>query len=241
MVNRVDTQLGRVLNAVERAGGDDTAVFFFTDHGEYLGDFGLIEKWPAGLDQCLLRNPLVVRVPGAPAGRSAGGLVEMLDLTPTLLELAGVDAGYTHFGRSLLPLLADATVAHRQAAFSEGGHRIDEPHVIEDAPPPYHLKSKVQQSDGRNISKAVAVRTEAWTYVHRVHDTDELYDRTDDPQETRNRSGEPALAEIEQSLRSLVLDWMIETGDVVPWQPDPRWVGRDEMSPPRRASTTTER
>ena len=64
MISRVDDQLGRVMAALERAGElDDTLVLYFTDHGEYLGDFGLVEKWPAGLDRCLLQNPLIAAGP----------------------------------------------------------------------------------------------------------------------------------------------------------------------------------
>jgi arylsulfatase A-like enzyme len=67
MTSRVDWQLGRVIDAVERAGELDNTVFVvLTDHGEYLGDFGLVEKWPSGLDACLTRNPLVIAGPGVP-------------------------------------------------------------------------------------------------------------------------------------------------------------------------------
>ncbi|MCB1260413.1 MAG: sulfatase-like hydrolase/transferase [Acidimicrobiales bacterium] len=64
MVSRVDHHLGRILEAVDRAGAEDrTAVLFFPDHGEYLGDHGLVEKWIAGLEPALVHNPLIVRAP----------------------------------------------------------------------------------------------------------------------------------------------------------------------------------
>ncbi|MFP3702146.1 sulfatase-like hydrolase/transferase, partial [Burkholderia sp. SIMBA_013] len=64
---------------------------FFSDHGEYLGDFGLAEKWPSGVHECLLRNPLIVSGGPAPgvAGTVSDALVEMIDVFPTLLDLAG--------------------------------------------------------------------------------------------------------------------------------------------------------
>ncbi|MEU6975713.1 MULTISPECIES: sulfatase-like hydrolase/transferase [unclassified Streptomyces] len=50
MVARLDDQLGRITRAVEAAGAaDDTVTLFFADHGEYLGDYGLIEKWPSAM------------------------------------------------------------------------------------------------------------------------------------------------------------------------------------------------
>ena len=119
MVSRVDHQLGRVLDSVAMAGAAErTVTAFFTDHGEYLGDFGLVEKWPSGLHECLLRNPLVLAGPGIAEGRTCDELVELVDLLPTLLELAGTEARHTHFGRSLVPLLRGRTGGHREAAFS---------------------------------------------------------------------------------------------------------------------------
>ena len=87
MVSRVDDQLGRLLGAVERIGAtENTTVVTFTDHGEYLGDFGLVEKWPSGLDPCLLWNPLIVAGGGLPEGVTVDDPVEMVDLLPTLTE-----------------------------------------------------------------------------------------------------------------------------------------------------------
>ncbi|HZU74946.1 MAG TPA: sulfatase-like hydrolase/transferase [Acidimicrobiales bacterium] len=230
MVSRVDWQLGRLLDAVEASGAAGrTVVVHFTDHGEYLGDFGLIEKWPAGLDDCLVRNPLVIAGPGCEEGGRCEALVEMVDLTPTLLELAGLSPGYTQFGRSLTKVLADPSATHRSAAFSEGGHRVDEDHVIERAPRPYHLKAKVQQDDPSTLGKAVAMRTEEWTYVMRVHDTDELYHRPSDPAETTNLVSDPARQPVLRRLERQVLEWLADTADVVPWTPDPRFPGPDEL------------
>ena len=54
MVSRVDDQLGRLLLAIDQFGyADNTYTFCFSDHGEYLGDHGLVEKWPSGLGSLL--------------------------------------------------------------------------------------------------------------------------------------------------------------------------------------------
>ena len=69
MVSRVDDQLGRVMAAIRASGLEDRMLTcFFTDHGEYLGDYGLVEKWPSGLDDPLVRNPLVIAGPGVAEG-----------------------------------------------------------------------------------------------------------------------------------------------------------------------------
>jgi arylsulfatase A-like enzyme len=224
MVSRVDDQLGRVLRAIERAGAAErTTTVFFTDHGEYLGDYGLIEKWPSGLDHCLVRNPLVIAGPGVREGARCDSLVELVDLLPTLLELGGAEAKHTHFGRSLAPLLRDATLPHRDAAFSEGGFLREEEHLLERAPFPYDLKAALQHERPELAGRAVALRTRDWTYVHRLYEGPELYDRRADPREQRNQAGAPAHAETERRLRDRLLEWTLATSDVIPWQPDGRF------------------
>lgn len=61
MISRMDEQFGRVVNTVKANGlWDRTYSFFFTDHGEYLGDFALVEKWPSGVSNALTHEPLIV-------------------------------------------------------------------------------------------------------------------------------------------------------------------------------------
>lgn len=223
MVSRVDWQLGRVLGALDGSGAiDRTVVACFTDHGEYLGDYGLIEKWPAGVNDCLVREPLVMAGPGITPGNVAGGLVEMIDLLPTVLELAGVDAAHTHFGRSLVPLLVDGSRAHRAAAFSEGGFAIREEPLTESGSFPYDLKGAIQHDDPISVGRVIAMRTQEWTYVYRLYEQDELYDRRTDPGETVNRIDDPALADVITALREQVLAWAVDTADVIPFEADPR-------------------
>jgi arylsulfatase A-like enzyme len=63
MITRLDDQFGRLVTAVDKYSLRSTKplyTFFFTDHGEYLGDSGLIEKWPSGLGETLVREPLII-------------------------------------------------------------------------------------------------------------------------------------------------------------------------------------
>lgn len=224
MVSRLDDQFGRVQRAVELAGSaENTVTFFFTDHGEYLGDFGLVEKWPSGLDPCLVRNPLIVAGPGVAEGRTNDGLVELIDLPATWCDLADADIGHAQFGRSLVPVLKDPSRAHRNAAFAEGGFRLDEEPQNEQADDhPYELKARIQHERPELVGRALAIRTGGWTYIRRAHDRDELYDRTDDATETVNLIDDPAHASVVDELEGRLLDWLIETSDVIPVDRDPR-------------------
>lgn len=224
MVSRVDSQLGRVMKAIEKAGAArNTISAFFTDHGEYLGDFGLVEKWPSGLDDCLLRNPFVMSGPGISQNATATSMVEMIDLLPTLLEFAEIEVHHTHFGKSLLPLLKDASTPHKDAAFSEGGFTRTEAHLLETSNFPYDVKAGLQYDDPTTVGKATAIRTQDWTYIDRLYEDDELYDRHKDPGELTNLARDPVYKETVRQLRDRLLDWYLETSDVIPWKSDPRF------------------
>lgn len=237
MVSRVDAHLGRVLDAVERTGREErTAVLFFPDHGEYLGDYGLVEKWIAGVDPQLVHNPLLVRVPDQRPGE-AGGLVELLDVAATLYDLAGVDPGYTHFSRSLLPLVEDPTASHRDAAFSEGGYQLGADRPPEPYGFPYDLKHALEVERPELVGKVVAMRTPDWTYVSRRHDDDELYDRRADPTERVNLVAQPERAATVAELRGRMLEWLVETSDVLPPEGDPRFDAEGALMPPKEPAS----
>jgi len=152
----------------------------------------------------------------------ATGLVELLDIVPTIYELADVKPRYTHFGRSLNPAIAGAD-AGRDAVFSEGGHLPADAERFEAVGFPYDLKTQIGLDDPLSDSKVVTIRTEDWTYSHRPYESDELYDRRADRQQLVNLSGRAEHAATESALRDRILRWLVETNDVVPWETDPRF------------------
>ncbi|MGB9347359.1 MAG: sulfatase-like hydrolase/transferase [Ilumatobacteraceae bacterium] len=223
MVSRVDAQLARVLDAVDDIGAtDDTVIGFFADHGEYLGDFGLVEKWPSAMDPCILRNPLILAGAGLPAGVVVDRPVELVDLLPTVCELGEAEVKHTHFGRSLLPVMNDPTVAHREFACSEGGFRVTDQPRFERAKGIYEPKSRLQRERPELVGTAIALRTPTHTYVHRRYESDEFYDRLADPNEMINLIGRPEDLALQADLRDELLGWIADTSDVIPWEPNPR-------------------
>ena len=89
MCRQIDDAVGRMLDAVDELGiADETAVIFTSDHGEMLGDHGLLYKGPFAYEG-LQRVPFVARLPGAPTGITLNGLGSQIDLAPTFLDLAG--------------------------------------------------------------------------------------------------------------------------------------------------------
>ena len=107
MIKQVDDQLGRMLEVLEETGQrENTMIIFTSDHGETLGDHGLIQKG-CRFYEGLVRVPLIFSLPGQFVdGLRSDALVELVDKAPTLLELADLPIPEQMHGRSLLPILS---------------------------------------------------------------------------------------------------------------------------------------
>ncbi len=232
MCARVDAQFGLVVDALkERGFYDDSAIFFFSDHGDFTGDYGLVEKTQNTFEDCLTRVPLIVKPPADVAIEPGirDQLVELIDFTATAYEWSGVAPGYDHFGRSLAGLIGGAADEHRDAVFCEGGRRIGEEQAMEkdsssfsDPAGLYWPRVQLQGSEAGEHSKATMCRTRDYKYVCRLYETDELYDLGVDPGELHNRIKDPAYAGVLAGLRERMLTWYQETCDVVPYKTDVR-------------------
>ena len=119
MISEVDHWVGRILDTLERRGlADRTVVVFTADHGEFLGEFARWGKGYPGPD-VVSRVPLIVRGPGVPAGRVNEGLVEAVDIVPTLLRLAGVPIPAAVDGRLLPGIWPDGPTAGKAGVLME--------------------------------------------------------------------------------------------------------------------------
>ena len=121
MVSEVDHHVGRILACLaDRGLVEETIVVFTSDHGEWLGEHLRYGKGYPG-DDAVSRVPLVIRWPAGieRPGRTVSGLVEALDLIPTLLDCAGVQVAPHLQGRSLLPVLAGGDDTGRESALME--------------------------------------------------------------------------------------------------------------------------
>jgi arylsulfatase A-like enzyme len=119
-VTEVDHYVGVLLDKLDALGiADDTIVVFTSDHGEWLGEHLLFGKsYPA--HDCVSRVPLIIRMPGGTRGMQHDGIVEALDVAPTLLEAAAVQRPGFLQGRSFLPVLERGqTEAPRGSALTE--------------------------------------------------------------------------------------------------------------------------
>ncbi|MHC4915467.1 MAG: sulfatase-like hydrolase/transferase [Planctomycetota bacterium] len=118
-ISLLDHWFGEVLGAFERKNLlDDALVVHWSDHGEMLGDHGLLNK--GVFYESALRVPLTVRWPGGgTAGKVCESPVEIIDVFPTLLEAIGAEPSKRCLGRSLVPCLRGPGASVRDAVFSE--------------------------------------------------------------------------------------------------------------------------
>jgi arylsulfatase len=204
MVDLIDDQVGRMLDALERSGQlDDTIVIFMSDHGEMLGDHGIYLKG-AYFYECAVRMPLIVSWPKRILrGKRSTALVELVDIAPALLDAAGLPHPPGMQGRSLWPMLAGEAPldAFRDDVYCEyynANQRYETP---------AHL---------------TMVRTERHKLVvAHGHRDGELYDLDEDPAETHNRWNDPAYRDIRHDMMLRLCDRMAWTVDPLPVRDGP--------------------
>lgn len=177
MIALIDNQVGRILDALDESGqAEQTLVIFTSDHGETLGDHGLIGKG-CRFYEGLVRVPLILRLPGRiEAGYVDDTLVELTDIAPTL---AGQPVPEWMIGRSLL-----------EKNFAPGSD------------PRYAVRSEYFDAvDGPDGSYATMYRTRSHKIVvYHGHGLGELYDLDADPGEFCNLWDNPEAAGIKSDL-----------------------------------------
>jgi len=175
----VDDLVGRLMGALRSAGlAEDTIVILTSDHGEMLGERGLWYKM--SFFEGSSRVPLVMANPGRFGPRRVAASVSLIDLMPTLVELAGgtvQSLGVPTDGRSLAPHLRGA-----------GGH--------DEAIGEYLAEGA--------IAPIVMIRRGAFKFIHSPADPDQLYDLAHDPGERANLADDPASAALIADFRAEV-------------------------------------
>jgi choline-sulfatase len=236
MCSKVDTLMGRLVQALKDAGlWDETVVVLTSDHGDYAGQYGLPEKWDAHFADCLTHVPMILAGGGLPEGRTVDSLTSHVDLAPTLCELTGVEPFAGIHGESMTPAMdGEAT---RDAVFADGGHEAEMRQRFEgvgrhsqaetstntpDSFVPVIDSGKGKQETYRlfpdTMARAKMVRTARWKLVWRETGDHELYDLDADRWEMHNRYPEPGHDDVKQRLMAKLLDWTLRTDTDRPHQ-----------------------
>jgi choline-sulfatase len=166
----MDAQVGKVLRTLEEEGlEDNTIVIFTSDHGFHLGEHRFWMK--VSLHEESARVPMIIKVPGKKPAVSHS-LTELLDLYPTVAELAGLEIPGQLQGKSLVKILDDPSHTVRDMAFSVSVYRGTESFLL---------------------------RTDKWAYIQYEEDVSggmELFDMQVDPQQYNNLAHYPQYQEL---------------------------------------------
>jgi arylsulfatase A-like enzyme len=170
-ISFADAQLGRLLDGLDRSPHkDNTIIVLWTDHGFQLGERETWEKFTLWEEST--RVPLLIAAPGVTTpGTRCSRPVSLLDVYPTLVELAGLEPVEGQLeGTSLVPWLRDPSAPKEQPAIT------------------------TCQGDNH------AVRTDRWRYIRYEDGGEELYDHESDPGEFTNLAGRPGYDDVKREL-----------------------------------------
>ena len=234
MCARLDHQFGLFIEELKKKNFyDDSAIFLFSDHGDFTGDYGLVEKTQNTFEDSLTRIPFIIKPPSEinVKPRVSDALVELVDFSETVFALTNIAPNYSRFGKNLIPLLQGKTEQHRDAVFCEGGRLYGEMHAMELESPSnltpsglYWPRVGLQTTDdGPYHCKATMCRTNNFKYVYRLYEKDELYDLNKDPEELNNIVDDLKSKDVLNRLKERMLTWYVETCDVVPYEIDRRF------------------
>lgn len=227
MVAKWDSLLGMVITKLKELGRyDSTSVFVCSYHGDYTGDYDLVETLQNCFEDDLTNIPLIIK-PAAQFACRPGitdAFAELVDLLPTIVEMSGMEPGYVMYGKSLLHVLAGDS-EHKDAVFCEGGRPDGDAYAKEsgheDPHDPYWPRLSVQQMDGPH-ARATMIRMGNLKYTMRMHGKDELYDLSSDPDEIINQIDNPVYAQDILKMKLRMLEWYQQTADCIPSRKDSR-------------------
>jgi len=200
-IQSVDDQVGRLLDYLDETGlADNTAVFYTSDQGFYLGEHGWFDK--RFMYEESLGTPLLVRLPGkTEAGTRSDAMVQNLDYAETFLDIAGVEIPAEMQGLSLLNPIRESA--------KNGGIPKDWRKSIY-----YHY---YEYPGAHSVKRHYGVRNERYKLIHFYDDIDEweLYDLEKDPKEMMNVIDDPGYAEVLVEMKKELKKLQEQYGDSV--------------------------
>jgi arylsulfatase A-like enzyme len=183
LISVIDEQIGRVLATLREQGiENDTIVVYHADHGDFAGEHGLMLK-NLGIYEAIHRIPFILRYPGGPSGQRQNGMVESVDLFPTLCHLAGLNIPGGLDGK---------VIAGPDASFSD---------LI--------VCEWDWYSEPQSRVAAVRSQTHRLVYYRDAPEDGELYDLVNDPEEVNNLYSQPSVQPLREALTRHLLNHLL--------------------------------
>ena len=197
----IDDQIGRILAQLDTLGlTENTLVIYSSDHGDMVGSHRLFNKGMYMYDE-IYRIPLLARWPGVTRpGTLCDEFVSLVDLMPTLLDVAGVQSSRALDGRSLMPFLRGETAPDW----------------------PDDIFAEFHGYESTLFSQRM-VRTKTWKYIYNPGAEDELYDVASDPGELHNLASQLGYKHVLRRMKARLVSWLDRTQDTI--AEDDRWKG----------------
>ena len=191
-INELDNSLGKFFEQLKKTGLDEnTIIIIVGDHGEEFGERGIWAMHAYSLYDELIKIPMIIKIPNLYQGKEVSGLVELVDIPPTILALLGLEDSMEHSGQNLIKVIeekvskesvyAETSIQKQQMLESiEKGYTIKK---ISDLPPQI-LEGLAKQKN--NKIKTRMIRTTNFKLIQNFDNTIELYNLKDDPMEKNN-------------------------------------------------------
>ena len=221
MISMIDDEVGRLIDFLEKQGiKENTLIVFTSDHGDYMGDHGLMTKSPAMYD-CLTRVPLIFSWKGVfKENLISDELISNIDIMPTILSLIDAPIPENVQGLDFSQYLKKGKKegqSYREYVFSEYGipGQAVNRQSLEELMPDYKEKAVYYNNpivpwEANPFSLAGRfrmIRSHNWKYVENKGDISELYDLKNDPNELTNLWGNTDYIEIQDSLQKALNKW----------------------------------
>ncbi|KZN22587.1 hypothetical protein A4G99_19170 [Haladaptatus sp. R4] len=217
MLRMIDDQVRRFVEFLETENlREDTLIVFLSDHGDFAGDYGLMRKG-VDLPEATVRIPLIFNGPGVEADRSPSTAhVSIVDIMPTLCDVAGGDHPPGTQGRSLWTLLSgtDVECSRFNSVYVESGWGGR--HSSADDVPSLDEARKNELNPHTQSGRIGMIRRDKWKFVFDMEDGPELYNLVEDPAEKKDLSADPAHDTLLQELYADFSTWSLYARDTLP-------------------------
>jgi arylsulfatase len=207
-ITLVDNMVGTINQAIKDAGiEDNTIVVFTSEHGDMMGDHGMLEK--RSMFEEASRVPLLIKVPWLSKGNQVvEGSVGHIDLVPTLLDLIGEEIPDHLQGKSLKPVLqGESDLSENDVFISWNGY---------DNNVPDRFLGDIKINRMLRLPWRTVVTPDRWKLALCAGDQCELYDLNNDPYEQTNLFNDPAQQDRVRDMAARIRVWQVQTGDTAP-------------------------